>query len=64
MADRPVMCLACGKQFAHTRGNCQSCYRRHRQQVVRGLTTWERLEAEGNAAPPAVPPRRPPGAVG
>jgi hypothetical protein len=48
-------CLTCKEQFAVSRGRCQRCNRRHRPAVKRGLTTWEKLEAAGLAAPVRKP---------
>jgi hypothetical protein len=60
MADhQPAVCVCCKEHFARVRGNCAACYDRHRHQVTKGLTTWEALQAQGKAAPPAGRARNP-----
>lgn len=44
------VCLGC-VHFSQARGLCQNCYRKAREAVKAGKTTWEQLEKEGKCRP-------------
>jgi hypothetical protein len=46
-----VGCLTCRKRVGRIRGNCDSCYNKHRKAVARGEVTWPELEQRGLVLP-------------
>jgi hypothetical protein len=51
MPDESPPCLSCRERAAQCRGLCVSCYSRLADSVRHGATTWEALEAVGQALP-------------
>lgn len=49
--DQPLGCLTCRERAACWRGNCPRCYRRYKEAVATGETTWLQLEDQGLALP-------------
>jgi hypothetical protein len=60
ISDRPT-CLQCpetDKREARTRGLCRRCYARNWRNVLRGLDTWDELEATNRLAKRITFPRK------
>jgi hypothetical protein len=46
-----IGCLTCHRRVRRIRGNCESCYNKHRKAVRCGEVTWTELERRGLVLP-------------
>jgi hypothetical protein len=47
---KSLSCLTCRSAYRVKRGNCDTCYCRHRKAVRAGRTSWRALQRGGLAA--------------
>jgi hypothetical protein len=51
MTPAQIGCLTCHRRVRRTRGNCESCYNKHREAVRCGAAAWTELEGQGLVLP-------------